>query len=321
MSLTHASWRTATASVLVAVAPLVGFRRYFASEITADIQQRQVRLAELRSAAAQAGATAVRLPQLRSLVSDLEGRVEAFESALPAQQGLAGILEDVEALAARSNLTVRRLVPQPSKPQALYVESSYKLHVEGQYDDLTTFFQRIAEGTAITGVRDLAITASAQAGEHGPLKAECVLSTFAMHDAASPAAAGSPTSPTPSETTDDEPRKTSSGGRDPFVDPAKPAPGTSPPADAPAGIRGVRVDDIVVKGIVKDSHGFQALVQASGRRTYIIRSGERLLDGVVRAVTSEAVILSRTSASRRPPTSPQEVVKRLRPTAPRERVR
>lgn len=322
MLLTHASWRTATASVLVAVAPLFGFRRYVASEITAGTQQRQTRLGELRSAAAQAGATAARLPQLRTLVSDLEGKVEAFESVLPAQKGLASILEEVEALATRSNLTVRRFVPQPSRAQSPYVEASYKLQVEGQYGDLTAFFQRIAEGTAITAVRDLAITASAQeAGEHAPLKAECVLSTFVVHDAATPAAAGSPTSPTPSETTDDDLGKTSSGGRDPFAGPAQPPPGTSPPADAPAGIRGVRVDDIAVKGIVKDLHGFRALVQAAGRPTYIARPGERLLDGVVRDVTSDAVILSRTSATAKPPTAAQEVVKRLRPTAPAERVR
>ena len=78
---------------------------------------------------------------MRKDVARLERDVERFETAIPTRKDVAAFLETVDALAARSNLTVRRFAPQPAKEQSSYAEVSYKLQVDGKYQDLATLFE------------------------------------------------------------------------------------------------------------------------------------------------------------------------------------
>ena len=104
--------------MLIAVAPLFGFWKYYVTAVKSDMQVSQGRLSELRSSTAQAAATAGRIDHLRKDVARLERDVERFETAIPTRKDVAALLETVDALAARSNLTVRRFAPQPAKEQS-----------------------------------------------------------------------------------------------------------------------------------------------------------------------------------------------------------
>jgi Tfp pilus assembly protein PilP len=59
----------------------------------------------------------------------------------------------------------------------------------------------------------------------------------------------------------------------------------------PEGIGGVLVDELVVRGIVKTRVGWSAMIATPAGRSYSIRPGDRLMDGTVRAITAEAVVL------------------------------
>jgi type IV pilus assembly protein PilO len=305
------SWTTGIGAVLVAIVTLFSFWKYYVTATTVDIQQRQSRLSDLRSRMAQAVATTGQIQQLRVLVIDLERSVESFESAMPARTDLTDILDAVETLAARSNLTVRRFTPQPLKGQSSYVELPYKLQVEGRYRDLATFFQGIGEVTPIVTVRDLTIAAKAPRQEQGVLTAECVLSTFVMQDAHPPASVGPISArPAPAATLDET--RVAGAARDPFVIPASPI-GTDSITERRTGLPGLFVDDVAVKGIIRDSTGFHAMLEAPDKRTYIARAGEKLLDGTVKIVTADAIVFSRTAAEGVPADGEQDVIKRLRP--------
>ena len=106
--------------MLIAVAPLFGFWKYYATAVRSDMQVTQGRLSELRSSTAQAAATAGRIDVLRKDVARLERDIERFETAIPTRKDVASFLETVDVLAARSNLTVRRFAPQPAKEQSSY---------------------------------------------------------------------------------------------------------------------------------------------------------------------------------------------------------
>jgi Tfp pilus assembly protein PilP len=82
------------------------------------------------------------------------------------------------------------------------------------------------------------------------------------------------------------------GRRDPFVsligkgsDPK--APGTRPP-----GVPGLLIGEVSVKGIVRNSSGFVALIQGADNKTYIVKAGDRLLDGTVKSIVQDAVVFS-----------------------------
>jgi len=82
------------------------------------------------------------------------------------------------------------------------------------------------------------------------------------------------------------------GRRDPFV--SLVGRGSTPDAssDRPAGLPGMLINEISVKGIMKERAGFIALVQGTDKKTYAVRQGQRLLDGSVKSITADAVIFA-----------------------------
>ena len=45
-----------------------------------------------------------------------------------------------------------------------------------------------------------------------------------------------------------------------------------------------------VKGIVRDRSGFIAMIQGTGTKTFIVRPGEKLMDGSVKAIAADSVV-------------------------------
>jgi Tfp pilus assembly protein PilP len=81
------------------------------------------------------------------------------------------------------------------------------------------------------------------------------------------------------------------GRRDPFISLANQ--GSDPRSEGRTryqGLSGLGVNEVSVKGIVLYERQLVAMVQAPDNRTYLVRPNDRLLDGSVRAVTSEAVV-------------------------------
>lgn len=80
------------------------------------------------------------------------------------------------------------------------------------------------------------------------------------------------------------------GRRDPFVS----LRGTGAPMGStqnrPAGIGGISVSEIALRGVVRSGSEFVALVQAPDGRTFQLRRNDRLFDGSVKQITIDAVV-------------------------------
>jgi Tfp pilus assembly protein PilP len=83
------------------------------------------------------------------------------------------------------------------------------------------------------------------------------------------------------------------GRRDPFVslvrrgaDPSRSGTGTRA-----AGLPGLAVSEVSLKGTVASRGGYVAIVQGVDSKTYIVREGDRLLDATVRSITQDAMVL------------------------------
>jgi Tfp pilus assembly protein PilP len=102
-----------------------------------------------------------------------------------------------------------------------------------------------------------------------------------------------PTSADPAPTPPPNYSYSSDGRRDPFVSLVNK--GTDARAQAPKvrpdGIEGILVDEVVVRGIVQSRGGWVAMIASPGGRSYSIRPGDRLMDGNVRAINAQAVVL------------------------------
>lgn len=119
-----------------------------------------------------------------------------------------------------------------------------------------------------------------------------------------------PTAPilTPSDTYE------AGGRRDPFVSLLKtgPDPGGRGNVPRPAGIGGLLVSEVAVKGVLQSGAGYAALLQGADTRTYVVHVGDRLLDGQVRAIAPDEVVLLQRSTDPLVVPKEVEVRKRLR---------
>ncbi len=115
-----------------------------------------------------------------------------------------------------------------------------------------------------------------------------------------PAPAPVPATQTPSEAKPQAPVPLESQGytyaaegrRDPFVGliggggGQRPAMGTRPP-----GLAGLAASEVALKGTLASRTGHVALVQGADNKTYIVKPGDKLLDGTVRSVTANAMVI------------------------------
>jgi Tfp pilus assembly protein PilP len=89
---------------------------------------------------------------------------------------------------------------------------------------------------------------------------------------------------------------TPDGRRDPFVSLVNRGSDTRAsdvPRTRPDGIAGILVDEVVVRGILQSQGTWVAMIGSPSGRTYSIRSGDRLMDGQVKSIVPQAVVLSK----------------------------
>jgi len=57
------------------------------------------------------------------------------------------------------------------------------------------------------------------------------------------------------------------------------------------GLSGLSVDEISVRGVVAGPSGYVAMVIGPDNKTYIVRANDKLLDGTVKAVTAQGLVI------------------------------
>ena len=57
------------------------------------------------------------------------------------------------------------------------------------------------------------------------------------------------------------------------------------------GLSGLSVDEISVRGVVAGRSGYVAMVMGPDNKTYIVRANDKLLDGTVKAVTAQGLVI------------------------------
>lgn len=82
------------------------------------------------------------------------------------------------------------------------------------------------------------------------------------------------------------------GRRDPFVSLLRRSGDSSrPPGKAVGDVSGFLLSEVQLKGIMQSRGTYLALVLGPDSKTYMIRVNDRLLDGVVRAITADTLVV------------------------------
>lgn len=82
------------------------------------------------------------------------------------------------------------------------------------------------------------------------------------------------------------------GRRDPFISLVGRGSDPKSVANRPAGVPGLLIGEVNIKGIIRDRVGFAAMIQGSDNKTYVVKPGDRLMDGTVKSILQDAVVFS-----------------------------
>lgn len=117
----------------------------------------QAEIETLSLSVAQGTAIESRYNQFKHELEQLNERLAVLQSILPAEKETPTVLRSVQQMAAASNLEIIKVTPQPVIPHAFYSDWPIKMEVEGNYNGLGRFFEKVSRATRIIDVGTLTI--------------------------------------------------------------------------------------------------------------------------------------------------------------------
>ena len=180
------------AFVVLALLSIYGFYTYYVSDVNAEIALKQTHLAALRADITKGVATARRLGEFQSQVTDLEHRLDSLKNVLPEQKDVADTLRRIQGLATQSNLTLLRFTPAAPKQQPLYLEVPYSLIADGSFHNLALFFDRVSKFPRIINVGDISIAAKPRQDAGSTITATLTATTFVLQEGTGRGGRGAP---------------------------------------------------------------------------------------------------------------------------------
>jgi hypothetical protein len=132
-------------------------------------------------------------------------------------------------------------------------------------------------------VAALGLVASPAAAQTPPATPEAPAPT---PEASAPAQPGGPAKPAEPYSYDPE------GRRDPFVSLLVRGGERSGPEARPGGRDGLLIGEVTLRGIVRNRESYLAMLVGADNKTYIVHAGDKMLDGVVKSITADAVVFA-----------------------------
>jgi type IV pilus assembly protein PilO len=177
-------------SVQVAIfAALVGclafvFYLYYLKDFILQRDAIQAEIARLELSVAQGTAIENQLKRFKQELAQLEERLAVLQSILPAEKETPAVLRGVQRMAAASNLKINKFIPKPIVPRAFYSDWPIEIEVEGSYDGLGLFFEKVSQATRIIDVGDISIAGMDKPPEdpNTTLIARCTATTFVFRE-------------------------------------------------------------------------------------------------------------------------------------------
>jgi type IV pilus assembly protein PilO len=183
LSLTKLPWYAQVgAFVLLAGAGCGAFYYYYEMPARAEMKGREQQLTSLRADIKKGLDTARKLPEFRSQVSELEGRLENLRAVLPEEKDAADLLRRLQTVAAQSNLEIHSFRPNPIITKQLHAEWPITLELLGTYHNLATFFDRVAKFTRIINITGVDIKGRERPAPNLTISATCTATTFVLLD-------------------------------------------------------------------------------------------------------------------------------------------
>jgi Tfp pilus assembly protein PilO len=143
----------------------------------------EVEVADLQKSVAQTTAVAMQLQRFKTELAQTEQKLAVLRSILPAQKETPMVLRSVQQMADSSNLKIIKFNPQPVAPRSFYSDWPIVIEVEGNYDSLGLFFEKVGAFARLINLDNIKI--SGIEGSIDPshtLSATCTAMTFVFRE-------------------------------------------------------------------------------------------------------------------------------------------
>jgi type IV pilus assembly protein PilO len=188
ISLTKLPWYAQIgAFVMLAVGGCAGFYYYYEMPMQTELLSREKQLAGLRADVSKGQTTARKLPEFKSQVAELEGRLDSLKAVLPDEKDAADLLRRMQSEATQSNLVIKSFKPAPIVTKQLHAEWPIGLELEGTYHNLASFFDRVGKFTRIVNITGVDIKGKERPDPNATITATCVATTFVLLEKPAPA--------------------------------------------------------------------------------------------------------------------------------------
>ncbi len=167
---------------VLAVAALGFFWYQFIFPVSAQMEALDQSVATLTAEVETARAITARLPQFEADVKILQAQLDELQQVLPDEKETAEIVRRVEQLAVESDLSIRSFTPQATVSYEFYEDWPIRMSLEGSYNNLGLFFQRVANFQRIINVDNIEIRALANEDPDRTISATCTATTFVFVD-------------------------------------------------------------------------------------------------------------------------------------------
>jgi type IV pilus assembly protein PilO len=181
LSLNKLPWYGQLAAfVVLSIAGVAAFWHFYATKEQASIAARLLELQTIQKEIDKGEATARRLPEFRSQVTELEATLDRLRTVLPEEKDVAELLRRIQGMATQSNLTIRGFTPKPVATREMHAEWPIELQLEGTYHNIGTFLERVSKFPRIINVSGIDIETHAKPTAGTTVKAECTATTFVL---------------------------------------------------------------------------------------------------------------------------------------------
>jgi type IV pilus assembly protein PilO len=182
-SLTKLPWYAQVgAFVALSLGGVAAFYFYYEEPVHTDMASRETQLVALQGDIAKGLNTAKKLPEFKSQVTELEGRLNNLKAVLPEEKDAADLLRRMQTVATQSNLTIKSFRPAPTVTKTLHAEWPINLELDGTYHNLATFFDRVGKFTRIVNINSVDVKGKASPDRNSTITASCVATTFVLLD-------------------------------------------------------------------------------------------------------------------------------------------
>ena len=167
---------------LVVVLTVTAYFLYFQSAMDSrNLLQEEIKKLEVSTA--QGRAIESQLARFEAEIKQLDQRLEVLRAILPDQKETPTVLRSVQQMAAASSLKIMKFQPMPVAPRTFYNDWPIQIEVQGYYDALGLFFEKISQATRIINVDNISIKGiDGSTDPTKTLQAVCTATTFVFRE-------------------------------------------------------------------------------------------------------------------------------------------